>query len=667
MGCQLNQNRFAPSRQGDSFRCKLICPLSNWLLVLVSLVLSACSQSGSTVPTVDTLESGKLGSISTNADDPDSVSMVDPRSDGWDTEALSAEAQEQLKGLVKYLAHPAEFPLEQLTPLIADEFSCGSLRPREGHRVFEEGPLLVRHSTMDNEPSETRFTGTAGLIEAIGQLAEPLQATSAVRTKIKTVGVQADGDHKSTTHLIEVSGERPDGSVELHFTWNCIWEGGGGDRPLRLLSIHARDYEQATLVHPGKTILADCTQAVLSNNPDFDEQLLRGVDYWLDRLPYDLHGVDPTGHRGLAVGDVNGDGLEDIYLCQSGALPNRLYVQQPDGTARDVSASSGVDWLDPSASALLLDLDNDGDQDLVIATPLGVVVMANDGRGKFEHKTSFGGMLAGDQRSTAALRAGGSSGDGGFSRRGRGAGGAGGFSMSAADYDQDGDIDIYVCPYGTTADIPLPSLNHATNGAPNSLFRNDIGDQNKSSSSSDDWRFTDVTDQVGMDHNNNRWSFAATWEDYDNDGDPDLYVANDFGPNNLYRNEGGKFRDVAPESGTSDFRAGMSVSWGDFNRDGWMDLYVGNMFSAAGNRIAFQEGFQKTGPDQERQLFQGRASGNSLYQNMGKDGFVDVSDTAGVAMGRWSWSSNFVDLNNDSWEDLVVGNGYYTREDTGDL
>lgn len=666
MGCQFSQNHLAFSREGDSFRWKLICPLSSLLLVLVSLALPACSRHDSTISTVDTLESGKLGSISTSVAEQDSATLVDPRTDGWDTEALSAEAQEQLKGLVKYLAHTVDFPLEQLTPLIADNFSCGLLRPRERQRVFEEGPLVVRHSAMEKESSETHFNGVSGLIEAIGQLAEPLQGASAVRTKIKTVGVQADGDQKSTTHLIEVSGERPDGSVEMHFTWNCVWE-GGGERPLRLLSVHSRDYEEAALIHPGKTILADCTEAVLSGNPNFNEQLLRGVDYWLDRLPYDLHGLDPTGHRGLAVGDVNGDGLEDIYLCQSGALPNRLYVQQPDGTAIDVSAASGVDWLDPSASALLIDLDNDGDQDLVIATPLGVLAMANDGQGKFQQKTSFGGMLAGDQSSKAALRAGGASGDGGFSRRGRGAGGAGGFSMAAADYDRDGDLDIYVCPYGTTADIPLPSLNHATNGAPNALFRNDILDQKKSSSPSSDWRFTDVTELVGLDHNNNRWSFAATWEDYDNDGDPDLYVANDFGPNNLYRNEDGQFLDVAPETGTSDFRAGMSVSWGDFNHDGWMDLYIGNMFSAAGNRIAFQEGFQKTGPDQERQLFQGRASGNSLYQNMGKDGFVDVSDTAGVAMGRWSWSSNFVDLNNDSWEDLVVGNGYYTREDTGDL
>jgi hypothetical protein len=73
--------------------------------------------------------------------------------------------------------------------------------------------------------------------------------------------------------------------------------------------------------------------------------------------------------------------------------------------------------------------------------------------------------------------------------------------------------------------------------------------------------------------NNQRFSYAAAWDDYDQDGDFDLYVANDFGRNNLYRNDRTGFEDVADELGVEDTGSGMSVSWGDVNGDGWMDLY----------------------------------------------------------------------------------------------
>ena len=130
---------------------------------------------------------------------------------------------------------------------------------------------------------------------------------------------------------------------------------------------------------------------------------------------------------------------------------------------------------------------------------------------------------------------------------------------------------------------------------------------------------------------------AAAWEDYDNDGDPDLYVGNDAGRNNLYRNDKGRFVDVAADMGIEDMSAGMSVSWADFNHDNLMDLYVGNMFSSAGNRITRQT--QKlSGFDPETlALIQRFAKGNSLFQNLGNGKFKEVSDPAGVEMGRWAW------------------------------
>ncbi|MFQ5700509.1 MAG: tetratricopeptide repeat protein, partial [Acidobacteriota bacterium] len=145
------------------------------------------------------------------------------------------------------------------------------------------------------------------------------------------------------------------------------------------------------------------------------------------------------------------------------------------------------------------------------------------------------------------------------------------------------------------------------------------------------------------------------------------YVANDFGRNNLYRNDGGRFHDVAAAAGVEDIGAGMSVSWGDYDNDGWMDLYVGNMFSAVGRRLARQEGFHKDASETTRMQFQRHARGNSLYHNNGDGTFSDVSESAGVTMGRWAWDSRFVDVDNNGWEDLFVANGYFTRDDPEDL
>ena len=151
------------------------------------------------------------------------------------------------------------------------------------------------------------------------------------------------------------------------------------------------------------------------------------------------------------------------------------------------------------------------------------------------------------------------------------------------------------------------------------------------------------------------------------DGDLDLYVANDYGRNCLYRNDGGHFSDVAATAGVEDIAAGMSVSWCDYNGDGRPDLYVGNMFSSAGERIAYQRRFQPGADDEVRRQFQRHARGNTLFENTGEGTFRDVSLDRDVTMGRWAWGSPFVDINNDGRPDLLVANGYITGEDTRDL
>ena len=143
----------------------------------------------------------------------------------------------------------------------------------------------------------------------------------------------------------------------------------------------------------------------------------------------------------------------------------------------------------------------------------------------------------------------------------------------------------------------------------------------------------------------------------------DLYVANDYGRNNLYQNDDGRFVDVAKELGVEDMSAGMSVSWGDYDRDGISDLYVSNMFSSAGNRITYQRQFKLGANPDLVNNFRRHARGNSLFKGVLGKPFKDVSETANVTMGRWAWGSRFADIDNDGWLDILVANGFITAPD----
>jgi tetratricopeptide (TPR) repeat protein/thiol-disulfide isomerase/thioredoxin len=166
-----------------------------------------------------------------------------------------------------------------------------------------------------------------------------------------------------------------------------------------------------------------------------------------------------------------------------------------------------------------------------------------------------------------------------------------------------------------------------------------------------------------LNQNNTRYSFCCGWNDYDQDGWPDLYVVNDFGRKNLYRNRrDGSFTDVAPGEGVEDVGAGMSVCWLDYDNDGAEDIYVGDMWTAAGERISSQEMFKKEAPEDVRALYQKHAMGNSLFRNHqpsdgGSRGFEDRTVSAGVGVGRWAWSSDAFDFDHDGFPDLYIANG----------
>ena len=568
----------------------------------------------------------------------------DPSRDGWETEAFSVAAGKQLKRLGALLGAGPPYDPDELAELFDGEFACGPLRPAERESAFAGGAVRVERAAPGEAPEVHR--GPAGPARALGDLLAPYGADPKPRVEFKLFGIRAGEDGTLTDQYVTVFGRTGAGTLEQNATWTIRWSEAAGKQAPRIRHVAVTAHEEVAAPGP---LFADCTEAVLGATPAYAPQILRGFGEFLGRSQVN-RGIVLMGMPGLALGDVDGDGREDLYLCQEGGLPNQLYVHEAGDTAREASAEAGVDWLDCSRSALLVDLDNDGDPELTVATPGALLVAENDGSGRFELWDAL--PLSEDPT-----------------------------SHCAADPDLDGDLDLYVCAYdadryaasaiGAAAGGGVGFVFHDSNaGGANSLYRNDTG-SGAGNGALQGLRFADATFVSGLDRNNRRYSFAAGWEDLDNDGDPDLYVANDFGRNNHYRNEGGQggpasFRDVAAETGAEDSASGMSVAFGDLDRDGWMDVYVGNMFSAAGGRIAFQERF-KSGAGEVKRRIQRFARGNTLLRNLGGEGFADVSVEAAVTLGRWAWGSSCADLNNDGWEDLVVANGYITTDDPDDL
>ncbi len=385
------------------------------------------------------------------------------------------------------------------------------------------------------------------------------------------------------------------------------------------LAIHAvavLDCEQLT---SPEAIFKDVSKRSLKF-VNYDEMLAPSLNYWQKHISATL-GLSTKSQQGISLADVNNDGLDDIYLPQPTGLPNTLLTQVTPGVFEDHSVKSQLDFLESSRSALFVDFDNDGDLDLATTFPGLVALFANDGHGAF-HVAS---MIDAPEVT----------------------------SLAAADYDNDGLVDLYACrylnPYENQA-VPQP-YHDANNGLENIMLRN-----------RGELQFEDVTGEVGLDQNNKRFSFAASFEDYDNDGDQDLYVANDYGRNNLFRNDNGSFTDVAASAGVEDISAGMAVSWGDYDNDGNIDLYVSNMYSSAGQRITYQRNFMAEASEDTRRQMQRHAGGNTLFKNMGDGTFQDVSQTSNTNMGRWAWGSIFFDYNNDSQLDIFVPNGFTTND-----
>ena len=532
----------------------------------------------------------------------------------WPSEVLNSTAGGVLK---KIGAVVGGADAATIDAYVSASYQGGTLRPDKLEEVWEgDGLRIVRGPTPANSISDL-----AGFKASLKSLGRPFDGRT-FKTKFKIDRVELLPDGKATIEAIYLAmGTGRAGFVQQNARWLVSWDVSGGVEHPILTGIIAGGIEE---ISRSKMLFSDCTEAAFGTKNRFKQYLLPSIDHWWGRLDGAM-GLSLYGDYGVAIGDVDNDGLEDIYVCMPGGLSNMLLRHNPDGTLTDISNTSGVNLYNDTGSALIVDVDNDGRQDMILGTQSHVAVMRGLGNGRFE---DAGAIILGSP-----------------------------LSLSAADYDGDGLVDLYVCFY----------INSRSEGTAEVVYDSNRGMANRLWRNEGNCVFRDVTGETGLSQNNERYSFAAVWEDYDNDGDPDLYVANDFGRNNLYRNDGGKFSDVAAEAGVEDMAAGMGIAWADYDHDGDFDLYVSNMYSSAGGRVSYQRQFQRMVGGERVNNYGYFARGNTLFHNKGDGTFEDASVEAGVTMGRWAWGAEFLDFNNDGWADIFVPNGYITNEDSRDL
>ncbi|MEE8105663.1 MAG: VCBS repeat-containing protein [Planctomycetota bacterium] len=324
---------------------------------------------------------------------------------------------------------------------------------------------------------------------------------------------------------------------------------------------------------------------------------------------------------GVAAADVNLDGRLDIVSTGDGGT--NLFLRNKDGKYDRVPLTLPRKATGP----LFLDFDNDGDPDLFLSANGKQMLLKNlqreSGKLAFEDVSAAMGV---DKTSIA-------------------------FSVAAGDLNGDGVPDLYVTAYNNFGPVLPDSWDDATNGLPNLLFV-----------SKPDGTYEEVAAKWGVAGTD--WSYAAQFVDIDEDGQLDLYVANDFGSGNrMYMRRGGRFVDEAKARGLLDEGYGMGVSVSDYDADGDLDLHVTKMSSKAGNRVLARI-------DSEDLPSRGRlaalASGNSLYRNDGSGKFTDVTKTAGPFYGGWSWGGGFIDIDNDGYEDLHTPNGHLSGTSEAD-
>ena len=373
-----------------------------------------------------------------------------------------------------------------------------------------------------------------------------------------------------------------------------------------------------------------------------------GIDFMNRYYPPNLtlplkFGMIRHGPGGISAADYDNDGFYDLFIPDG--VASRLFHNLHDGRFADVTAAAGLAGLDGASVGVFGDYDNDGRRDLFVSRTFKPnQLFHNDGPDAsgqihFRDVTAQSG-LGEDCCTTVA---------------------------SWADYDNDGDLDLYVGRYLDPRQA-IPTTFYARNGTKSQLYRNEGGG-----------RFTNVTVEAGV--GDTGLCLGNAWGDYDDDGFPDLFVVNDFGRSTLFHNQGdGTFADVTVKAGALAYGAGMNASFADYDNDGRLDLYTTDIRSEHGwfaesptvmryMANSWRQGVWRTDMPLYFQIFrqsgfgfvkvfQEMASGNHLLRNKGDGTFEDVSWQTGANPLGWFWGAVFTDLDNDGRQDIYAADGW---------
>lgn len=343
---------------------------------------------------------------------------------------------------------------------------------------------------------------------------------------------------------------------------------------------------------------------------------------------------------GVAIGDINNDGLSDI-LFTGNMVKNRLYLNKGNFKFEDITDKSGIASMQGwCTGATMVDINGDGKLDIYICRSADInpkmrknLLFINNGDLTFTEEAQEYGL---DNT---------------------------GYSTQAAffDYDKDGDLDMFLINHSlheyTTGAIENPQLrNKSIPEFECKLYRNDWNEQLKHPV------YTDVSAQAGITSNVYTFGLGLAISDLNNDGWPDVYISNDFNePDYLFMNNGnGTFSDQLKQSMDHVSLYSMGSDAADYNNDGFIDLltldmlpednYTQKMHSGAENYNKFQLLFNRG--------FYYQYSRNMLQKNNGDGTFSEIGQLAGVSNTDWSWSALFTDFDNDGKKDLLVTNGY---------
>ena len=350
-----------------------------------------------------------------------------------------------------------------------------------------------------------------------------------------------------------------------------------------------------------------------------------GIDFHLTCGSREKLYIVETQCGGAAAFDYDNDGWMDVLLVDGSTIddyragkchPPRLYHNNHDGTFTDVSAKSGLNFCGWGYGVAIGDFDNDGWEDVYITGFHGSALYHNNHDGTFTDVTAKAGVANADRWGTSA---------------------------AFGDYDNDGNLDLYVANYVDVDMNHLPQFGSSQfcqyRGIPvNCGPRGLKGARDRLYHNNGDGTFTDVTEKLGID-TESYYGLGVLWLDYDKDGCLDLYVANDSSPSLLYHNNcHGGFTEVGAEAGvaySSDGheQAGMGIDSADYDRDGWPDILKTNFSD----------------------------DNNNLYHNDHNGEFTDVAGEAGIGAisnPYLGFGAKFLDYDNDGWPDIFVVNGH---------